>query len=297
VRIRAAGVIAIVVLTTMGGSVSASTPVKVVDTPADETSPTIAPGWLAWSRDTGTKYVALLRHAGGTARRIPSPYDAFPGSVILGGPHANQVVFWEFAKRGNGRIRFYDIATHEVRRPPPGVNTTRSEELASVSGDYMLFARGPVGAANDTQVILYRFSTHRFRTIASSTKPVFTADDVTGDFAVYTRCGATTCRVIRYRISTGERVQMPAAPSGRANYFGAVLGDGTVYYAQGSFIRCGGTVGIERRRHGRLTSIATLANGADASSLDVAKIRDHPVVTFQRIVCATGKGGIYRVAG
>jgi hypothetical protein len=297
VRIRSAGVIALVVVTALTGSVSASTPVKVVDTRADETSPTIAAGWFAWSRDNGTKYVAVLRRAGGTPRRIPSPYDAFPGTVILRGPHADQVVFWEFAKRGNGRIRFYDIATHQVRRPPPGVNTTKSEELASVSGDYMLFARGPVGAANDTQVILYRFSTHRFRTLASSRKPVFTADDVTGDFAVYTRCGATTCNVIRYRISTGRRVEMPAASSGRANYFGAVLGDGTVYYAQGSFIRCGGTVRIQRRRHGHLTSIATLVTGVDASSLDVARIKDRPVVVFQRIVCATGKGDIYRVAG
>ncbi len=295
-RIRAAAVVALVVAASLGGPVSASTPYKMVDTAADETTPAIAPGWLAWSRDNGTKYVARLRHAG-TIRRIPSPYDAFPGTVILHGPHAGQVVFWEFAKRGNGRIRFYDIDTHRVLRAPKGVNTTKSEELASVSGDYMLFARGPVGAANDTRVILYRFSTHRFRTIASSRKPVFTADDVTGDFAVFTRCSHATCNVIRYRISTRTRVRMPAAPAGRANYFGTALANGAVYYAQGSFIRCGGAVRIERARRGHVTTIATLADGADASSLDAATIAGRHVVAFQRIVCATGKGGIYRVAG
>lgn len=296
-RVRAAGIISFIVVATLSGTGSAATPVKVVDTAADETAPAIAPGWLAWSRDNGTRYVALVRPAGRAARRIPSSYDAFPGSVILSGPHANQVVYWEFAHRGNGRIRFYDIATGTVHSAPKGVNTAKSEELASVSGDYMLFARGPVGTGNDTQVILYRFSTHRFRTLASSTEPVFTADDLTGDFAVYTRCGAATCNVIRYRISTGRRVRMPRAPERRANYFGAVLGNGTVYYAQGSFIRCGGTVRLERRRDGHVAAIATLANGADASSLDVAKIAGRPIVAFQRIVCATGKGGIYRVAG
>jgi hypothetical protein len=296
VRIRAAVIISLLIVATLNGSGSAATPIKVVDTAADETTPTIAPGWLAWSRDGGKKYVALIRHAG-TTRRIPSPYDAFPGSVILRGPHANQVVFWEFARRGNGRIRFYDVATGDVHAAPNGVNTAKSEELASVSGDYLLFARGPVGAANDTRVILYRFGTNRFRTIASSTEPVFTADDVTGDFAVYTRCGASTCNVIRYRISTRHRVVMPPAPAGRANYFGTVLSNSTVYYAQGSFIRCGSAVRIERLRNGRVTSIAALAGGADASSLDVARIGGRPVVAFQRIVCATGKGGIYRVAG
>jgi hypothetical protein len=297
VRIRAVAIIGLLLVATQSGTGSASTPLKVVDTPADETTPTLAPGWLAWSRDDGKRYVVRLRPDGGAARSIPSPYDAFPGSVILRGPHANQVVFWEFAHRGNGRIRFYDIATGEVRAAPKGVNTTKSEELASVSGDYLLFARGPVGAGNDTRVILYRFSTQRFRTIASSTEPVLTADDVNGDFAVYTRCGAATCNVIRYRISTGQRVVMPAAPEGRANYFGTVLGNGTVYYAQGSFIRCGGAVDLERRRNGHMSSIATLANGADASSLDVARIANRPVVAFQRIVCATGEGGIYRVLG
>jgi hypothetical protein len=297
VRSRAVALICLIVAATQSGTGSASTPLKVVDTGADETTPAIAPGWLAWSRDNGRRYVAWVRPDGGTALRIPSPYDAFPGSVVLRGPRADQVVFWEFAHRGNGRIRFYDIATGDVSAAPKGVNTTKSEELASVSGDYLLFARGPVGATNDTRVILYRFSTHRFRTIASSTEPVLTADDVTGDFAIYTRCGTTTCNVIRYRISTGHRVVMPRAPKGRANYFGAVLGNGTVYYAQGSFIRCGGAVDLERRRNGHATSIATLANGADASSLDVARLGDRPVVAFQRIVCATGKGGIYRVAG
>jgi hypothetical protein len=297
VRIYVASIVACIVVATASAAGSAATPFKVVDTAADETAPAIAPGWLAWSHDNGRRYVALVRPAGGTPRRIPSPYDAFPGSVILGGPHADQVVFWEFAHRGNGRIRFYDIATRQVHAPPKGVNTAKSEELASVSGDYMLFARGPVGAGNDTQVILYRFSTHRFRTIASSTEPVFTADDLTGDFAVYTRCGAATCTVIRYRISTGRRVEMPPAPQGRANYFGAVLANGTVYYAQGSFTACGGTVRLERRRSGHVATIATLANGADASSLDVAKIGGSPALAFQRIVCATGKGGIYRVAG
>jgi hypothetical protein len=296
VRIRTVAIIGLLLVATQSGTGSASTPLKVVDTAADETTPTIAPGWLAWSRDNGKRYVVRVRRDGGTFS-IPSPYDAFPGSVILRGPRANQVVFWEFAHRGNGRIRFYDIATGDVRAAPKGVNTTKSEELASASGDYLLFARGPVGTANDTRVILYRFSTHRFRTIASSTQPVLTADDVTGDFAVYTRCAATTCDVIRYRISTGRRVVMPHAPEGRANYFGAVLGNGTVYYAQGSFIQCGGAVDLERRRNGHVTSIATLANGTDASSLDVARIADRPVVAFQRIVCATGKGGIYRVAG
>jgi The Golgi pH Regulator (GPHR) Family N-terminal len=294
---RAVGIIGLLIVAILSGRGSASTPIKVVDTAADETTPAIAPGWLAWARDTGKKYEALVRPTGGTARTIPSHFDAFPGSVILGGPHADQVVFWEFARRGNGRIRFYDLVTRDVHAAPKGVNTTKSEELASVSGDYLLFARGPAGAGNDTRVILYRFSTRRFRTIASSTEPVFTADDVTGDFAVYTRCGSTTCNVIRYRISTGRRVVMPAAPRGRANYFGAVLGNGTVYYAQGSFSRCGGAFGIERRRAGHVTAIATLANGADASGLDVARIGDRPVVVFQRIVCATGKGGIYRVAG
>ena len=58
---------------------TAASPVKIADTSADETSPAIADGWVAWSVHAGNRYVIRVVPSGGNARTVASPYDAFAG--------------------------------------------------------------------------------------------------------------------------------------------------------------------------------------------------------------------------
>ena len=283
------------VLTLLADAAVAATPVKVIDTPAKEASGGIAEGWVGWSTFTNGAWKAFVRPDGASARKIPTADSAFIGDIVLDGPRAGQAVFWQFEGL-DGQIKFYDLDTRNVLHAPAGVNTRKSEEFASASGDYMLFGRGPVSAVFQTQVNLYRFSTNRTRRIASANEPILTSDQVNGDYVAYTRC-RNPCSVTRYRVSTGRSLKMPAPPVGRANYYGAVLPDGTVYYVQGNQRQCGKNTKMLRLRDGNVTTVTNMPDGIEMSALSADVVGGGPVVVFTRFNCATGRTGVYKVAG
>ena len=249
---RKAIVLAAALVLTTTGDAFAATPTRLVDTDAPTASSDRETGWTAWSEYNGHRWIGYVRPDGGSRRKIPSTGDTSIGSIMLDGPRAGQVVFWN-----EGRIGFYDLATGELRKAPAGVNTRRNEMLVSGSGDYLLFGRGRHDDSFAREVILFRISTGRSRILARDDVQRFIPDDVNGDFAVWTTCLATTCRVTRRQISTGENVLVPEPRRGRAHYWSGVLPDGTVYSVDGSYAICGKNTRIVRW-DGAFATIATV---------------------------------------
>jgi hypothetical protein len=278
----------------------AASPVKIIDTKgADETPGAIADGWVAWSANTAANqnlYHGYVKPDGGAVRKIPVKAGVNVGSIATDGPRAGELSFELLNKTGSD-IKFYDLSTKAIRNPPAGVNTSKREWNPSASGDYLLFGRGPTKTYASTTVLLYRFSKARFITVASSAKSVFTADQVNGDYVAYTKCTATACDVYRYRISNQKTVRVPRAPTGRANYWSAVLPDGTTYWVQGNFNKCGKNTKILRWKSGTPTTVVSVPDGIELVGLEAQVVGASPVVIFGEYACKSGDYGLYKVDG
>ncbi len=278
----------------------AATPVKVVDTPAYEFGSAAGGAWLAWSRGPtiGGDYDLYVRETGQAADVLDAGRFQEAGNIEMGGAHGDILVFSVQPSSGDSNIRFYDLPTGGLSSPPAGVNTVRDEDNPAISGDYLLFGRGPAGRIASKRVILFNLTTSISTVLATApTGGSVLPDSVRGDFASYTVCPSTgRCNVFRYRVSTGRKVRMPN-PS-RATYWSSVLADGTVYFVQGSPTRCGRQTKIMRFRNGAVTNLHLFPNGIEIADLDAVERAGGPVVYFTRINCPNqAKSGIWRIAG
>lgn len=279
-------------------TVQAGTPVKVVDTAAYEFGSAAGGDWVAWSRGPGSggDHDLSVKQTGQPADVIEAGRSQQVGNIELGGPHGDILVFDIGPGAGDRDIRFYDLGSGNVTGPPAGINSDRDDELPSISGNYLLFSRGPAQAFFAKQVYLYDFTTTDLTLIASApTGGTATSDSIRGNFASYTLCPSTgKCNVFRYRISTGGRTRMPNPD--RATYWSSVLADGTVYFVQGSPTRCGRQTKIMRFRNGAVTNLHLFTNGIEIADLDAVDDGIEPTVYFTRIRC-NGLPGIWKIAG
>lgn len=275
----------------------AATPVKVVDSPAWEFGSAAGGDWLAWSRGQtlGGDYDLYVKQAGQPADVVePGQYQDV-GNIDLGNTTYGDVLIYSVGRRGNdAEIRLYDLATGDVSNPPDGVNTAKDEDNPSISGDHLLFGRGPAEGLFSKRVYLYDIGTTDLTPIAEAPSGgSITANSVRGDYATYTRCPASArCDVFRYQISTGTKVKMPNP--GRATYWSSVLDDGTVYFVQGSPAFCGVKTKIMRYVDGTVTKLYRFPDGIEIADLDAVD----PVVYFTRINCLRNyRSGIWKIDG
>ena len=277
----------------MAATAVATTPVKLKDTRADESYPTIADGWLAWSANTTTHpkdWKGYAQPDGGAVRKIPVQGHVWIGSIADVGPRAGQVSFTADAT-GNGDIGLYDLASKAVLKAPRGVNTAKRETTSSMQGDYLAFSRYISDSRVD--VLLYAFSTGKVSTVASGW---YFATQVNGEFLTYQSCRTDTCNAWRYSITKGKALKLPAAPTGRANYFPAVQSDGVTFWVQGSNTSCGKNTKILRRaNNGNITTIWAVPDGTEISSLEARTVGASPVLVLTEIDCASNDTGIYEL--
>lgn len=266
---------------------------KVVDTRSvDEVGLSLATGWTVWSQNSPTHpkaWTGWVMPDGSAATKIRFNGDVAVGNVITDGPRANSVVFW--TEGGKGDVRFYDLGTKTVTKAPAGVNTTKPEYEPFVSGDNLVFSR--VANSSTQNVILYSFSTKKFTTIATGWHA---PTGISGDYVVYQACTQKTCNVWRYQISTRRTVKMPAAPTGRANYWAGVGSDGAVYYVQGSNAKCGKNTKILRYANGHVTTIWTAPDGTELGALQVDDVNGAPILALGELDCAKQDWGAYKIA-
>jgi hypothetical protein len=278
----------------------AATPRKVIDAAKyPEEAGIREEGWLGWTKILANQGTAdaYLKRGGDPKFRIPTPHPAFLGGITFEGPRADQAVFWQFRRAGSGQIQFVDLNGGEILNAPEGVNTTRSEELATVSGDYLLFGRGGRFKGLQDRIMLYQFSTDQMRTLATTQGAKLSAGQVNGDYATWSQCSNTTCQVTRLNLSTDGKVKPPAAPQGRANFDSAVATNGTLFWVQSDHNQCGNGSKIMRLRNGNVATIATLPDGVEADGLYAWSNGAKIFVVFTRSICGRGAAGIYQVVG
>jgi len=290
-------VIAFGVVVLIAGTALAATPVKVLDTKgAREESGSRIDGWLTWEQNSKAHphtFGAYVRPDGGSAVRIPIKGKSNQPELIQTGPRAGQVIF-QAQGFGNGDIRFYDPNTKTVLKAPRGINTARQEFAPRSDGDYLAFDR--VRANGSWNVMLYQYSTKKLTVIGHNRS----VGQVNGDYIALFVCTRTTCNVWRYQISTKQLKKAPSAPSGRANYWSGVASDGTLYWVQGSYSKCGIHTKIKQETGTTVTTVLKVPNGIELSSLEARTLTGGAQVLFTRIQCtAAGKisnTGLFKVS-
>ena len=168
-------------------------------------------GWLAHTtapRSSPGKNVLFVRPAGGADTRV-NDAGTFAGhpSIDTGNPvYGDVLMFSQFdSAKAPGDIKRYDLGSGVVAEPPPGVNTSKSERVPSISGNYLLFGRGPADSFIK-KVVLVDLTTGDAQVLADAY--YVWPGGVKGDWVTWERCDRR-CRLFRYRISTGTRTRVP----------------------------------------------------------------------------------------
>src|SRR5687767_12424914 len=91
----------------------------------------------------------------------PARTIATMGGLDLGDPLANVCSLYDRSRAIHQKqwdVRLFDVETRTHLAVPGGINTTSKREgRPSVSGDYLLFERGPQRWGAGTKIVLYRF--------------------------------------------------------------------------------------------------------------------------------------------
>lgn len=293
IKAAAAVVVAVVLL---AGPTLAATPVKVRDVAGvKEWGGSAIDGWFAWEANTKAHprvFKVYVRPDGGQVQRVALRGTSRVPSLIPSGPRSGQVVF-QALDLHKGDIRFYDPVADAVLRAPKTINTSKHEEFPEVDGDYLTFDRY---GTSGWDTVLYRFSAKTSVVIGHR----MIAGQLNGDYAVYWKCSTSTCDVERYRISNEGSTTMPAAASGRANYWPAVMADGTVYYVQGSRTRCGRNTKILRFHAGTVTTVATMPDRTELASMEARTVNGVDQLLVTELTCGSNGAirdtGIYSIA-
>lgn len=251
-----------------------------------------ASGYLAVSQSPADDFVhsnLLVVPEGEAAIRVnPNHTNASFPSIELGNVYLGDVVVYaQWRDRGQRDLKVFDLAGSTISNPPAGVNTVETESRPSLSGDHLLFGRGPVGGSL-RRVVLFDLASGTSRILDRA--PYVWPGLVNGDWVTYQTCGSF-CIIWRYQISTDNTTQVPTPDRG-TSYFPAVDDDGTVYYGV-SGRRCGQNVRLMRHVTGanRPSEIRSFPDGVDVFPGDVF---EHNVY-FGRYDCERGEGDVYRL--
>lgn len=258
----------------------------------------------AWSADSAQRpylfSVYWQRGGGPPTRRTGPTTPAYVGGLDLDNSRGQLLSYEAYSGQTDSwDVRLYDIGMSRAVPVPAGVNTRSDETHPTVSGDYLLFQRGNVQGPK--RVILVDLTNGMtVKEQVAVPNGLVLADQVNGDYAVFTVCPANQhCRIHRYQISSGLNEGLPNA--NRAAYSSTVTSTGVVYYAIGDPTRCGVNTQIHRWTHGpSAPGIQPVSNGIEVAS---TWAYDRPgggvSVYFTRLVCQPNgfRSGIYATEG
>lgn len=232
-------------------------PVTVLRSDDDESDggPVVADGWFAWMHGTGLFRLPPLAQTVVYVRRGDAPaWRANPAGTYAqtGGFGDGKLVIQLL--HYDSVLATVDLRTRAVRVLPAPINGAHTDQWRpSVSGDRVLYGR--MGNL-DWQIMLADLRTAR----------VVRLDDVRGHgayaepgqlngrYATWLACPDNKCRVVRYDLDTGARVEMPPVGGAQYDQFGpSVTRDGTVYFGIAEH-NCADTR-LLRWRRGRIRTI------------------------------------------
>jgi hypothetical protein len=281
-------------------SALALTPVGVRTSNLVEVEPAAASGYLVWTQNSkahpNRNYVYAKPQGSSLFRVTPR---GTTGRSWGGAIDGTTLVFtqWPSPSASDGDLKMFDLATRS-RSTPPGVNTSRNENGASLSGDWLLFRRTTLRSSTE-KIILRNLTTDEQRVLDERTGRAYAQPgNVAGNYAVWFRClRFTKCNTYLYDIGLSSATKL-GNPLNRAQYAPAVTDDGTVYLFEAQNALCRDvrprlfryTLGQPRERlltmpHNRDPSITSvLVNGGGGTTL-----------YFDRYNCRTGSSDIYKV--
>jgi hypothetical protein len=292
----------VLVLLSSTGALAGASPTPVVNTPAIDWESTRAPGFLAYTQNSAGRpnHFDLYVKADAAPRwrtTTNATSGAHPG-IELGNSHLGDAVVWSRGRRDAWDLAFTDLTTRDPIPVPSGINTNRAEREPSISGDHLLFARGPrSGAPYADTVILYDLATDTKRVLDSTDRGLVNAGWVSGDYAVWQKCPGTFCSIWRYQISTDTTLRLPADVP--VVYSPAVTGDGTVFYVRSGF-SCGQHTKIVKVSDDGTTkqTVYSFPDGVDATDLFAYPNDSKTVdVYLSRVPCRTFDFDVYVLSG
>ena len=271
----------------------------VVASPADETSPTAGPGWLAWTcGSTPAEAVVLelgvveLRRSGGPARPISEP-----GVLSAAGGGDERTVVIQEVRGGRSDLKLYDVARGTLREPPRGVNTRAWEWRGEISGRWLMFGRIAF-ERRLYQVVLHDLATGRERVLAAVSGHGAYAEpgQLNGRYAVWASCPDNVCTLYRLHIGDRKPLMIPAPRLYQDVYDApSVTPAGVVYYAEGRQ-GCGWQVRIMRYLPGRLAQrVAALPPGYDLRFTTAVDDDGVTRVVYDRVRCASKRFDLYEI--
>jgi hypothetical protein len=244
-------------------ALAAAVPSPVKTTARNEVVPAAGEDWFAWSRSrerTRGPFDLYAQRTGGKAFRVDR--KAYAGGID-GTTLAYQVIRGSGA--GNSDLRLFDLATRRPRPLPSGINTTRWECCARISGDWLMFSRARASGTGRQLVLLRNLVTGEQRALDANQarRGAVRAAQLNGTFAVWSRCDPyPQCRIFRYDIASGSATVL-SVPAGQIPYAPSVNQFGTVYYAQRG-PGCGNSVKLMKQQlSGPPELLASLPRGRD----------------------------------
>ena len=278
----------------------AATPTKVLGTPRNEFDGTAESGYFAYSQSRPgepNRFDAYLKAPGLARVKVNAVgTQGYHPSLDMANATLGDALVFVQKGGGDADLKIWDVGAGGRRNPPVGVNTAASEAKPSLDGDHLLFGRGPADRVSIIRVILFDLTSNTSMVIDTApANGIVYPGTLSGDWATWTECSPTDCRVWRYQISTATKTEVPSGA--RLIYTSAVGQDGTVWFVQ-SGLGCGANVKIRRHELGAPpTTLVDFAPGVDANISDL----DESVATrrlyFARVRCSSHNWNIYRVAG
>ena len=294
------GAIVLVVLTATG-ALAGAVPAPVVNTPAIDWESTRVGTYLSYTQNSSDRpnHFDLWVKPNGSPRwraTTNATSGAHPG-IEIGNTHLGDVLVWSKGRADAWDLAFTDLGMRDPIAVPPGINTSRAEREPSVSGDHLLFARGPrSGAPYADTVILYDLATETKQVLDSTERGLVNAGWISGDYAVWQKCPGTSCSIWRYQISTDDTLRMPADVP--VVYAPAVTGDGTVFYVRSGYA-CGQRTKIVKVTDATdLQTVYSFPDDVDATDL-YATGNDTKTVDLylSRVPCRTFDFDVYLLSG
>lgn len=292
---RAAVIFSVMVLVTP--LLPAHAAVGVRTTRAIEFGGSAAEGVMAWTqapRSNPTSVRALARIDGSSPIRLnPRGTRGFTagGAVAENG---NRIAYWQH-RGGKGNIKLFNVSAR-TRRSVGLVNTPGHEWGASLSGRWLLFARGRYGGT--MRLFVANLRTGNIRRLARvGSNGYLQPGDVSGRWVTWTTCaGFRNCSIVRYNLRTGNR-KVLGNPQDRSQFASSVLNNGTVFYGEsGNNATCATRLRIYKAPLGsRRSRITTLPAGTSIAMTSVKRVSSTSVdVFYDQAYCDTGASDIYR---
>jgi hypothetical protein len=274
---------------------------KVLATSRNEFDGTAEDGYFAYTQSRAghpRRFDVYLKPPGAPRIKVNAAgAKGFYPNLEMGDlTYGDRLVFAQRSSR-NTNIKIWDVDEGVRGNPPAGINTTKVESKPSLSGQHLLFGRGPAdGGGYMTRIVLYDFSTGLSDVIDTApTNGIVYPGTVNGDWATWTECSPSDCRAWRYQISTADKTEVPSGA--RLIYSSAIGEDGTVWFVQ-SGIGCGKNVKIRRQEVGAdPTTLVDFSSGIDALISDLDDSGATRRLYFSRVNCSKRNWNIYRVAG